>query len=41
MEFLAGRLVAPVEGTRKLLDLVVQIADGMPPPTPPASSIAI
>jgi Tol biopolymer transport system component/predicted Ser/Thr protein kinase len=29
MEFLEGRPLAPVEGTRKLLDLAVQIADGM------------
>ena len=29
MEFLDGRPLAPVEGTRKLLDLAVQIADGM------------
>jgi Tol biopolymer transport system component/predicted Ser/Thr protein kinase len=29
MEFLDGRPLAPVEGTRKVLDLGVQIADGM------------
>jgi Tol biopolymer transport system component/predicted Ser/Thr protein kinase len=29
MEFVEGRPLAPVEGTRKLLDLAVQIADGM------------
>ena len=29
MEFLDGRPIAPVEGTRKLLDLAVQVADGM------------
>ena len=29
MEFLEGRPLAPVDGTRKLLDLAVQIADGI------------
>jgi serine/threonine protein kinase len=29
MEFLDGRPLAPVEGTRKLLDLALQIADGV------------
>ena len=29
MEFLDGRPLAPVEGARKVLDLAVQIADGM------------
>jgi eukaryotic-like serine/threonine-protein kinase len=29
MEFLEGRPLTPVEGTRKVLDLAVQIADGM------------
>ena len=29
MEFLEGRPLAPVDGTRKLLDLAVQMADGI------------
>jgi len=39
MELVEGAPLAAVEGSRQLLDLAVQIADGLPPRTPRVSCI--